>query len=220
MSKSVRDFILSLILVVYTTIMILFFQNKFIELFPVIFPLAGLYFAYNSLSIYVPSINEFAGSKKPFAYFYKPSKTVALKKESIQKDQRNAVIIFILYFSSLTLIGWLMTNYVSQPFIYIFLLFLLLNLGDYVCVLIWCPFRTIFLKNKCCTTCRITNWDRLMKFWILLFIPHLVSYILFCIGFFIFVHWEISIYKHPERFYAASNEMLRCYHCANMKCKK
>ena len=34
---------------------------------------------------------------------------------------------------------------------------------DLICVLIWCPFRLI-MHNKCCTTCRIFNWDHLMMF--------------------------------------------------------
>lgn len=220
MSKSVRDFIFSLILVVYTIVMIVFYQAKFIDLFPVIYPLAGLYFVYNSLSIYIPKINEFAGSKKPFNYFYKSTKQRELSPSITAQDNKLAVLIFVLYFSTITLLGWLITAYFSLPSIYIFLVFLLLNLGDYICVLFWCPFRTIFLKNKCCTTCRITNWDRLMKFWILLFIPHIVSYVLFAIGLLIFVHWEITIYKHPERFYASSNELLRCYHCEESLCKK
>lgn len=220
MSKSVRDFIFSLILVVYTVIMIAFYQAKFIELFPAIYPLAGLYFVYNSLSIYSPSINEFTGSKKPFNYFYKAPPHPKISTSTIEKDRKRALLIFVLYFSTITLLGWLITEYFSLPSIYIFLVFLLLNLGDYICVLFWCPFRTIFLKNKCCTTCRITNWDRLMKFWILLFIPHIVSTILFGLGLIIFIHWEIMFYRHPERFYASSNELLRCYHCEHIKCKK
>jgi hypothetical protein len=218
MTKSVRDFILSLILVIYTIFMMVFYYDKFIELFPIIYPLAGLYFAYNSLSVYIPSLNEFAGSKKIFKQFYKPSPQEKVFTEQLKHDNMQALLIFILYFTAITVLSWFIISYLS--FIYIFLLFLLLNLADYICVLFWCPFRTIFLKNKCCTTCRITNWDRLMKFWVLIFIPHIVSYILFTIGLIIFIHWEIAFYRHPERFYTSSNEMLRCYHCTQEKCKK
>lgn len=28
---------------------------------------------------------------------------------------------------------------------------------DLICVLFWCPFRVWFMKNRCCTTCRIFN---------------------------------------------------------------
>ena len=30
---------------------------------------------------------------------------------------------------------------------------------DMICILFFCPFQTWFMKNKCCTVCRIYNWD-------------------------------------------------------------
>ena len=35
---------------------------------------------------------------------------------------------------------------------------------DLVCILFFCPFQTWFMKNKCCGTCRIYNWDYAMMF--------------------------------------------------------
>lgn len=217
MTKSVREFILSLILVIYSLVMMIFYKEEFNQSFPIIYILLGCYFGYNSLSIYIRSLNEFRGAKKPFKYNYNPS-TKQINKSHIKQDNQRALIILLLYFIPITLVGWYISKNYSES--YVFLLFVFINLGDYICVLFWCPFKTIFLKNKCCVTCRITNWDRLMKFWILLFIPNIVSYVLFSIGLFIFIHWEVAIYSHPERFYEASNESLRCYHCDHIKCKK
>ena len=45
---------------------------------------------------------------------------------------------------------------------------------DLICVLIWCPFRLI-MKNRCCTTCRIFNWDHLMMFSPLIFVGGLLT---------------------------------------------
>ena len=30
---------------------------------------------------------------------------------------------------------------------------------DMICILFFCPFQSWFMKNKCCGTCRIYNWD-------------------------------------------------------------
>jgi len=220
MTKSVRDFIISIILLAYATVMIVFFQENFKQSFPVIYTFIGLYFIYNSLSIYFPNLNEFPGSKKPFKYNYKPSGNDTLDMVQYKKDQKGALAIFLVYFPSITLLCVFIIRYLNPPYLYLFLLFLLVNLGDYICVLIWCPFRKWFLKNKCCTTCRITNWDRLMKFWVLLFIPHIMSYILFFLGLVIFLHWEYMLYRNPLRFYAKTNAQLRCYHCQENTCEK
>ncbi len=50
---------------------------------------------------------------------------------------------------------------------------------DLVCILFWCPFQKWFLKNRCCVTCRIYNWDSLMTFTPLLFAGGFYSFSLF-----------------------------------------
>ncbi len=35
---------------------------------------------------------------------------------------------------------------------------------DLICVLFWCPFKEWIMKNRCCNTCRIFNWDYFMMF--------------------------------------------------------
>ena len=37
-------------------------------------------------------------------------------------------------------------------------------LCDLICVLFWCPFRVWLMKNRCCTTCRIFNWDHMISY--------------------------------------------------------
>lgn len=31
-------------------------------------------------------------------------------------------------------------------------------LCDYICILVFCPFQTFIMKNKCCVNCRIYDW--------------------------------------------------------------
>ena len=102
-------------------------------------------------------------------------------------------------------------------------LLLLISVGFYVCdlicVLFWCPFRVWFMKNRCCTTCRIFNWDHMMMFSPLVFIPGVYTWSLCAMAFLIFLVWEITFATHPERFWDGSNSALTCANCTDKLCK-
>ncbi|MBE6687279.1 MAG: hypothetical protein E7591_08675 [Ruminococcaceae bacterium] len=89
---------------------------------------------------------------------------------------------------------------------------------DMICILFFCPFREWILKNKCCTTCRIYNWDRLMLVTPLIFIPHFYSSSLVILAITEVIVWEISYKKHPERFSECSNDHLSCKSCKTKLC--
>lgn len=88
---------------------------------------------------------------------------------------------------------------------------------DLICVLIWCPFR-LMMKNCCCTTCRIFNWDHLMMFTPLFFVPSFYSWSLCFLSVVVFCMWELSVLLHPERFWEQSNEALKCSNCTDKLC--
>lgn len=90
---------------------------------------------------------------------------------------------------------------------------LLFYIGDLVCILLWCPFRDILMKNQCCTKCRIYNWDTLMLILPILFIPGFFSYSLLIGALGVVGSWEVSHLRHPERFYSSSNACLQCGNC-------
>lgn len=103
--------------------------------------------------------------------------------------------------------------------------FMLLFVGvfyvcDLICVLFWCPFRVWIMKNRCCTTCRIFNWDHFMMFTPFLFIPGVYSWSLAGLSIVIFVIWEIRLYTHPEYFTDACNDTLKCKNCTDRLCGK
>lgn len=75
------------------------------------------------------------------------------------------------------------------------------------------------MRNKCCTTCRIYNWDFAMMFTPLWVVPDLLNYYLVGLSLIVFFHWEINHYKHPERFYEETNYNLRCSECKELMCK-
>ncbi|MBQ8537093.1 MAG: hypothetical protein IJ461_06810, partial [Clostridia bacterium] len=66
------------------------------------------------------------------------------------------------------------------------------------------------MKNRCCTTCRIFNWDHLMMFSPLVFIHSFYAQSLFLLALAVFFVWEGCILLYPERFWEQTNEALRC----------
>ena len=89
---------------------------------------------------------------------------------------------------------------------------------DLICVLFWCPFRVWMLKNRCCTTCPIFNWDHVMMFSPLLFIRGFFPLSLFAVAGVVFVVWEVSFTLHPERFCEDTNTALQCHNCTDRLC--
>ena len=89
---------------------------------------------------------------------------------------------------------------------------------DMICILFFCPFQTWFMKNKCCGSCRIYNWDYIMMFTPLVFIKNIYARSLFLIAFALFVCWELSFYIHPKRFSEETNACLSCANCKEKLC--
>ena len=88
---------------------------------------------------------------------------------------------------------------------------------DLICVLIWCPFR-LMLGNKCCTTCRIFNWDHMMMFTPMLLVGSFFSISLLVCSLVDWIIWELTVYLHPERFWENSNMALKCSECTDKLC--
>ena len=92
-------------------------------------------------------------------------------------------------------------------------------LCDYICILFFCPFQTIFMKNKCCINCRIYDWGHFMMFTPMLFIRNFYSWSLFFTSLIVLIHWEITYAAHPERFWEGSHQTLKCKNCKEKTCQ-
>ena len=90
---------------------------------------------------------------------------------------------------------------------------------DLICVLIWCPFR-LLIRTRCCTTCRIFNWDHLMMFTPMLFVNSFFSLSLVILAVIVWLVWEGCILLHPERIWERTNEALRCSNCTDKLCSQ
>lgn len=91
---------------------------------------------------------------------------------------------------------------------------------DMVCVVAWCPLQLFLMRNRCCTTCQIFNWDAIMVATPLVFAGGWYSWILVGVALAILARWELAFVRHPERFDERTNAALSCAHCADKLCAR
>lgn len=89
---------------------------------------------------------------------------------------------------------------------------------DMICILFFCPFQTWFMKNRCCVTCRIYNWDFAMMFTPLAFINSIWARSLLGVSLILLLVWELTVRIHPERFAEETNGCLSCANCTEKLC--
>ncbi len=159
------------------------------------------------------------GSQKLFSSLFRPIKekvNVKNLKKYIADTTKAAYKVFILWVGLHILIGALYVNgCIGKEMIFLIAVFF--YVCDLICVLIWCPFRLI-MKNKCCTTCRIFNWDHLMMFSPFIFVPGVYTWSLLILSVILWLIWEICVFTYPERFWENSNMALRCSECTDKLC--
>lgn len=162
---------------------------------------------------FFPSQYESPGCQKQFAQNY-----VKTGKSNIVIEDNNAVFLvalvwisFNLIFGALHMLGFLDDGIMI-------LLCSAYSVGDLICILFFCPFQTWFLKNKCCCTCRIYNWDYAMMFTPLFFVQKPYTWSLLVLSIALLARWEISFFRHPERFSENTNGYLGCKNCSEKLC--
>lgn len=159
------------------------------------------------------------GSQKLFRQRFRPIRekiNYQALRQYIVSTTKAAYKVMLLWIALLTVIGILYyTGVIGDA--ELFLISAAFYVCDLICVLIWCPFRLI-LKNRCCTTCRIFNWDHLMMFTPMLFIKGFYSWSLLILSFAVWLIWELCVLIYPERFWEYSNEALRCSECTDKLC--
>ena len=161
------------------------------------------------------------GSQKVFESLFRPIKEkINYKnlKQYIKDTTKSAYKVMIIWILLTVVISILHLTGVIDTGVMI-LLSTFFYVCDLVCVLIWCPFRLI-MKNKCCTTCRIFNWDHLMMFSPLIFVDGFYAKSLLWMSIGVFLLWEYRIMSYPERFWEGSNEALKCASCTDKLCSQ
>ena len=168
----------------------------------------------------IPVKNKVAlGSQKLFANRFRPIKdkiNYKALKNYVITTTRSAYNVMLLWILLTITIGVLYyTNIIDKR--WLFMLSVFFYVCDLICVLIWCPFRVI-MKNKCCTTCRIFNWDHLMMFLPMIFVGGFFAVSLVILAFLAWMIWELCVMLYPERFWEMTNLSLKCCECTDKLC--
>ena len=162
---------------------------------------------------FFPSRYESPGCQKQFTQNY-----VKTGRTNIDIQDNNGVVLVALTWIAFNgVFGALHMSGLLDDGIMI-LLCLAYSVCDMVCILFFCPFQTWFLKNKCCCTCRIYNWDYAMMFTPLFFVRKSYTWSLLVLSVALLTRWEITFYKYPERFSEATNGYLGCKNCSEKLC--
>lgn len=193
--------------------------NNFFKEFNVLHILWGVWMLDMILQI-VPLKNKLAlGSQKLFATRFKPiieKINYEALKNYVVTTTKAAYKVFIIWTIVVVGIGLLYYfGLISK--ITVFMISIFFYVCDLICVLVWCPFR-LLMKNKCCTTCRIFNWDHLMMFAPLIFIGGFFATSLVIMAIIAWIVWEVAVMIYPERFSELTNEALKCSECTDKLC--
>ena len=162
---------------------------------------------------FFPSSIESKGCQKQFKKNFIPTD---MEKPNLPRGMGTA----------LSLISWIILNGIIAILYFagvidasiLILISLFYSVCDMICILYFCPFQTWFMKNKCCGSCRIYNWDYAMMFTPLVLIPHPYTLSLFGISLALLITWEVFFRFHPERFAENTNACLACENCTEKLC--
>ncbi|MDD3367419.1 MAG: hypothetical protein PHP50_00845 [Lachnospiraceae bacterium] len=160
------------------------------------------------------------GSRKQFARYYQKREAFSGQErkilQQVTKGGRDTLIIGAAW----SLVAFICAVLYSQEIFsnsMMMVIAVFFYVSDTICVLFFCPFR-LFMKNRCCVTCRIFNWDHLMMFVPFLMLPGFYTWSLLSVAAAIFIVWEYRFYRYPERFLEEANENLRCMNCQEHLC--
>ena len=158
------------------------------------------------------------GSQKIFRRHYNAAEAATSRmKAAVKTMTRRAYAVFAVWALLVASLGMLHAKKILDDLdlLWISVLF---YVCDLICVLFWCPFRQFFMKNRCCTTCRIFNWDHLMMFSPLIFVSGFFARSLVVMSVIVFLMWELTAFLHPERFWEGTNDTLKCKNCTDRLC--
>ena len=159
------------------------------------------------------------GSQKQFGRWCRPAAgwDAGALADYVRKSDRGANKVLVSWVAVTIILGMLRSTEVFGPE-ELLLTSVFFYVCDLICVVVWCPFRTFLMKNRCCTTCRIFNWDHMMMFVPFLFVPGFYGWTLAGLAAVVAVVWEVQWRRHPERFWEGSNLALRCANCTDRLC--
>ena len=175
--------------------------------------LIWLVYAAEMICRFFPSRLESPGCQKQFKRNFRPTE----ETQPILPARKGTVTVALVWLALNAVIGVLYFTHIIDVGI-LLLISLFYGVCDMICILFFCPFQMWFMKNRCCTVCRIYNWDFAMMFTPLLFIPHAYTWSLLAMSLGILLRWELTLWLRPERFAENTNACLACKNCDEKLC--
>ena len=173
-----------------------------------------VFFVVEMIFRFFPSRVESMGCQKQFKRNYEPTDGAQAPENQSWKSTALVAAVWLLLNGAIGLLYFLKLLDVGL----LILIALAFSVCDIICILFFCPFQTWFMKNRCCATCRIYNWDFAMMFTPLVFIPSLYTYSLLGCALILLLRWEITYKIYPERFSTKTNKCLDCSRCKEKLC--
>lgn len=187
--------------------------TEWLEERPLILGIIWVVFMVEMTMRFFPSRLESPGSQKQFARYYRKTGSTVIDIH----DNNGVVLVALIWIAFNALFGVLhMVGFLDDGIMV--LLACAYSVCDMICILFFCPFQSWFLKNKCCSTCRIYNWDYAMMFTPLFFVKKLYAWSLLAVSVVLLFRWEITFYLYPERFTETTNAYLKCANCTEKLC--
>ena len=162
---------------------------------------------------FFPSRLESPGCQKQFRRNYVPTGCTT----PVLHDNNATIIVAFCWLALNGLLGAVyLSGWIDEDIM--LLVCLLYSVCDMICILFFCPFQTWFLKNKCCSSCRIYNWDYAMMFTPLFFVRRFYTWSLLLASVILLLRWELLVWRRPERFSEKTNAYLACSVCTEKLC--
>lgn len=166
---------------------------------------------------FFPSRWESLGCQKAFAGRFRPTGRSPTPEEVRQADRGALRVLLVWVVANAPVLlahgrGWL-----SGRFLVCLAGFY--GVCDIVCILFFCPFQAWMMHNRCCTTCRIYNWDYLMLCTPLLGLTGVLCRLACLVALALLIRWEADYRRHRERFFESGSEALRCASCQERLCR-
>jgi len=162
---------------------------------------------------FFPSDIESPGCQKQFARNFRPTN----EKTPQLMSWKRTFAVTVAWLGLNAVIGVLYyTNIIDRGVLV--LISLTYGVCDMICILFFCPFQTWFMKNRCCSDCRIYNWDFAMMFTPYIFLPSVYTWSLLGMSLVLLLRWEITLRLNPERFAENTNACISCKNCSERLC--
>ena len=151
-----RSFLFFAVLVFY-----ILDRTAVLKNFTLLLIVVWVFFLVEMLLRFFPSRLESMGCQKQFARNYEPTGEGTNLPEN--QSWKITALVALIWLALNGIVGALyFMNFIDRGIL--ILIAIAYSVCDVICILFFCPFQTWIMKNRCCATCRIYNWDFAMMF--------------------------------------------------------